>query len=253
MTAKVMTLTDAQEQASIRTAASVILVRDSPAGLEAWLQSRAQGMTFAAGMTVFPGGGVEVGDDLLCPSDIELRHVRDAFGCTDNTARALVGAAVRETYEETGLLLTVPAADLSSLHSSVDSGQVHFKDLLARRDLRPAAEVLLPYAHWLTPPGKPRRYDTFFFVAPLPPRALAANLTTESDHAEWISPAVALNEFDEGLRGMLMPTRSVLRRLSEHATVDDLMTSGRGVAAPFVQPVRQPDGRLVAPGESSEG
>lgn len=241
----------------IRDAATVVLLRDGTRGLQAWLLTRVTQMVFAAGMSVFPGGRVE-------PEDAELpfephagERVAAGFGCDEPTARALIGAAVRETFEETGVLLTHPAGELANARSDVEEGRVDFGDLLREHELTVDAQALHPWAHWVTPEGEPRRYDTHFFIAALPAGAQASDLTSESSVASWVGVGEALEQAERGERGLLPPTLMTLSSLEPYATAADAIAAAEGRRIETVRPsllrgedgsllVEMPDGATVA-------
>ncbi|MGH3745274.1 MAG: NUDIX hydrolase [Mycobacteriales bacterium] len=162
-----------------RDAATVVLVRDGETGLEVWLLRRVRTMVFAAGAYVFPGGKVDPADD---GGDGLPPAWADSF-CDGDTGllRRVVGAAIRETEEECGVIVT--AADLR------------------------------PFAHWVTPVIEPRRYDTRFLLAALPEGQEARVNDGESDEGRWFPLAEALDQ------PMLPPTRAVIVALQEHADV----------------------------------
>ncbi|MDT4975984.1 MAG: hypothetical protein QOG98_1742 [Pseudonocardiales bacterium] len=203
----------------IRDAATVVLLRDGVAGIEAWLLTRVTQMVFAAGVTVFPGGRVDARDADLPFSGSAYTEVAGRFGCDEPMARALLGAAVRETFEETGVLLSVPAADLSELRADVEDGRLAFGDLLRSHGLSVDADGLHPWARWVTPAGETRRYDTRFFVGALPPGAEAQDVTSESSAAAWVGVGDALEQAQRGERIMLPPTLETLASLVAHPTV----------------------------------
>lgn len=149
-----------------RPAASVVVLRDGADGLQTYLLHRHARMAFAASMAVFPGGGVD-------PAD------RGAATAGD----ALTACAVRETAEETGVVL--------------------------------APEELWPWAHWITPTPESRRYDTVFYVAALPPGQDAADLSTETDSAGWVRPIEALAQAAAGVISLMPPTESILTELAD--------------------------------------
>ncbi len=241
------------EDVPVRDAATVALLRDGSDGIEAWLLTRVTGMVFAGGMAVFPGGRVDDADaDLPFPGGAEAETAA-RFGCEARMARALLGAAVRETYEETGVLLSVPYADLSGAHGDVEAGRVGFGELLRTNGLTVDAAALRPWARWVTPAGEVRRYDTRFFVAALPDGAEALDVTTESSEASWHGVGAALEQAQRGERGMLPPTLATLASLSGFATVAEAMaasdTRGLDPVRPTVR--RGADGSFIA--ELSDG
>jgi len=229
----------------VRDAATVVLLRDGAdrAGIEAWLLTRVTQMAFAAGMTVFPGGRVDDADAALPFSGNAYTEVAVRFGCTESLARGLLGAAVRETFEETGVLLTVPAADLSGFRADVEDGRVGFGELLRDHGLSIDADGLGPWARWVTPAGETRRYDTRFFVAALPPGAEAQDVTSESSSAAWVGVGAALEQAQRGSRLILPPTVATLASLVPFGTVDSVLAAAAGRSLDPVRPqIRITDG-----------
>jgi len=219
-----------------RQAATVLLLRDGVPGLEVYLLRRTKGMPFAGGMTAYPGGGVDPRD-----GDIETAWAGPppaqwaaAFGCDERTARELVCAAVRETFEEAGVLLAglpedggVPGAvvpdvsgdDWEEQRQALLSRELSLAQLLADRGLVLRTDLLRPFAHWITPPVEPRRYDTKFFAAALPVGQEARHVSGEADEASWQTPTAALTEMMAGTRPMLPPTTHTLGQLEPFADV----------------------------------
>jgi 8-oxo-dGTP pyrophosphatase MutT (NUDIX family) len=233
----------------IRDAATVALLRDGPDGIETWLLTRVLGMAFAPGMCVFPGGRVDEADAQLPIPDAAAAAVATRFGDTLETARKLIGAAVRETFEETGVLLTQPRSpDLSAAREDIESGRASFGDLLAEHGLRPDVTALAPWAHWITPVGEPRRYDARFFLAALPAGARARDLTSESVVAGWVRPADGLADVEAGRRSMMPPTLITLRSLVPFATVQHVLAAAPTRQLMEVRPrlVFAPDGSASA-------
>ncbi len=206
----------------VRDAATVVLLRDGADGLEAWLLTRVAQMAFAAGMTVFPGGRVDDADTRLPVAAADVSRVAGRFDCSDDMARALVGAAVRETFEETGVLLTTPRADLPEHRADVENGVLSFADLLAAHGLTVDGAALRPWARWVTPEGETRRYDTRFFVGALPDGSQAQDVTSESSEAAWLPIGVALEQAQRGERKMLPPTMVTLTDIRAHRTVAEV-------------------------------
>lgn len=223
--------------APARDAATVALVRDGPAGLEVYLLRRVQAMAFASGMHVFPGGAVDPAD---AAADGDAGWAgpapaawADAFGTTAPLARALVCAAVRETFEESGVLLAGPTphgrlADVSgpdweARRAALEARELTLSGLLAAEGLVLRSDLLRPLAHWITPEVEPRRYDTRFFLAELPAGQRARSAGGEADDRRWLRPGDALAQ---GL-AMMPPTAAVLRDLAGHRDVAAALAAPR--------------------------
>ena len=243
-----------------KEAASVILIRDGVAGPEVFLLRRVRQMAFAGGMTVFPGGGVDRrdADTTVAWSGPSPRWWADQFGCDVALARALVCAAVRETFEESGVLLAGDdpggvVADTTAYAGARDAlvnRELSLAEFLAAHDLVLRAELLRPWANWLTPEAELRRYDTRFFLAELPAGQRADGVTTEADHAGWRRPADALDDWRAGRRGLLPPTWVTLSDLAEYDSVAAAMAATRPIDKVMPKVVR--DGgvlRVVLPGD----
>ena len=204
-------------------AATVVLLRDGAAGLEALLMRRPQSMAFAPGMSVFPGGRVDEEHDARVPVS---GTVLTGTWADPALARMLVVAGVRETFEEAGVLLAVDSAGnparpdegwAADRAECLSSGA--FPEVLARRGLHLEAAGLVPIAHWITPEVEGRRYDTRFLAAGLPEGQHVDRHEAETDHALWITPPEALAEYAAGRMPMLPPTVAVLADLSAHPSV----------------------------------
>ncbi|MDT4940933.1 MAG: hypothetical protein QOJ34_1022 [Pseudonocardiales bacterium] len=219
----------------IRDAATVVLLRDSAAGLEVWLLTRVTQMVFAGGMAVFPGGRVDDADADL-PFTAAVDAAASRFGCSPEQARALVGAAVRETFEETGVLLTVPSADLSGARADVELGRVAFGDLLRANELAVDGDAVRAWSRWVTPVGEVRRYDTRFFVAALPDSAEAQDVTNESSEASWVPVSAALEQAQRGERKALPPTLMTLASLLPFSTVAEVLAAAESRTLEAVRP-----------------
>lgn len=235
----------------IRAAATVMLVRDAAPGLETFVLRRVAAMVFASGMTVFPGGGVDRAD----LADIgwhgpDARWWGTALGEPPAAARGLVVAAVRELFEETGVLLAgrEPTGPLSVLPDDVRDAVVERRTplmrVLADSGLGIRSDLLRPWANWLTPPGQGRRYDTFFFVAALPAGQQARMLTTEADLGEWRRPDELFADRAAGRTKLMPPTMAMLRDLARFDSVEHLLAERRAVTKVRVR--REDVARLVA-------
>ena len=232
-----------------RDAATVALLRDAPGGPEVYLLRRVRAMAFAGGMHVFPGGSVDPADAHASPdwSGPPPSAFAAAFGCDEPLARALVCAAVRETFEESGVLLAGPSpdevlADVSTdewerERAALETREQSLSELLARRGLVLRADLLRPWAHWITPEVEPRRFDTRFFVARVPQGQVCREAGSEADQRLWIRPQEAL---DRGL-GVLPPTAAVLAELGTPPDVDSALASERDIRPMLPKLIVGPD------------
>ncbi len=223
-----------------RPAATVMLVRDTADGIGVFLMRRHSAMEFAAGTMVFPGGGV---DDRDRSADIEWVGPEpswwaERFGIDTGLAEALVCAAARETFEESGVLFAGPAdhphgivSDASVYRDSraaLADNTLSFADFLRRERLVLRADLLRPWANWVTPEAeRTRRYDTYFFVGALPAGQRADGENTESDHAGWTTPGAAIDDFAEGRSFLLPPTWTQLDALAGRSVADVLALERR--------------------------
>ena len=244
--------------AAPRQAATVLLLRDGAEGLEVYLLRRTKGMPFAGGMTAYPGGGVDPrdGDTEIAWAGPSPADWATAFGCDERTARELVCAAVRETFEEAGVLLAgsadgsdvvpdVSGDDWERQRQTLLSRELSLAELLADRGLGVRSDLLRPFAHWITPPVEPRRYDTKFFAAALPVGQEARHVSGEADEASWLTPAAALAEADAGTRPMLPPTTHTLGQLRPFADVAAVLAGSPPEPLHPISPTFEetPDGR----------
>lgn len=226
-----------------RPAATVMLLRDAPSGLEVFLLQRHSQMDFAPGTTVFPGGGV---DDRDREADIVWTGPSPAWwaqrmAVDDELALALVCAAVRETFEECGVLLAGPdegsvVGDATAYHRArqrLASRELAFSDFLRGEGLVLRADLLRPWANWVTPAkGHRRRYDTYFFVAALPEGQHADDRTSEAVSAGWSPPSAAIEDFAAGRSVLLPPTWTQLDTLPKFGdAVDDILAADREIVA----------------------
>ncbi|MEC3975038.1 NUDIX hydrolase [Amycolatopsis sp. H20-H5] len=233
-----------------KDAATVMLLHDGPAGLEVFLQHRVKGMPFAGGMTVFPGGGVDKRDADASVSWAGPTAAEWAawFSCDESLARALVCAAVRETFEESGVLLAGTAdgvlADVTPYQharQALVSREISLAAFLADAGLTLRADLLRPWANWLTPEQEPRRYDTRFFVATLPEGQQADGATTEADSSGWQRPEEAIDDAREGRRMLMPPTWITLTELAEYPAAADVLAVGRRIEKIIPTLVREGD------------
>lgn len=225
-----------------KDASTVMLVRDGERGPEVFLQRRVGAMAFAAGMTVFPGGGVDPSDGTaeIAWAGPEPAWWARRFDTTEPRAKALVCAAVRETFEECGVLLAGPTADTvvgdttryRAARRRLEHRELSLAAFLAEENLVLRADLLRPWANWITPVVEPRRYDTHFFVAVLPEGQLADGATTEAAEVRWHTPAEELDRWRAGEDILLPPTWAQLDALAAYASTAEILA-----AEPAIDPI----------------
>ncbi|WP_411267371.1 NUDIX hydrolase [Actinoplanes sp. KI2] len=265
------------DPAPTRPAATVVLLRPEGQTFQLYVLKRAATMVFG-GLHAFPGGGVDPSDR---PETVRTDWA-ERLGVPGEQARAIVGAAARELFEEAGVLLAGPvdeldrtvsdgslsgvvthgtepaggeaaggddrvigdvsAADWEEDRAAVAARKLTLTDLLCRRGLRLRDDLLLPWARWITPEFEPKRFDTWFFVALLPEGQTARDVSGESESATWISPEAA-----DGL-AMLPPTRSTVSSLRPYRKIAEVIAaaSRRDAARPVMPRVEvKGDGSAV--------
>ena len=228
-----------------RDAATVVLMRDGAGAgsgssrVEIYLLNRQTSMSFAGGMCVFPGGGVDPRD---FDDELEERGLwagpspatwADRLGCDEAMARALVCAAVRETFEESGVLLAGPSADTVVADTTGDdweadrvaleSRATSLTAFLEERGLVLRTDLLGPWSGWLTPVFEPRRYRTWFFVARLPEGQVTRDVSSESSSVDWTSAVDAVRAVEDEKILMLPPTWLTCLDVAQHPTADDVL------------------------------
>lgn len=236
-----MSMTD--EPLPARPAANVMLIRDGRSPLEIFLMRRHSAMEFVAGVMVFPGGGV---DDRDRTADVawhgpDRQWWAERFGVDPDLASALVCAAARETFEECGVLFAGAADDPDLLvddasvyreqRAALENKSLSFAEFLRSENLMLRADLLRPWANWVTPKEeRTRRYDTYFFVGALPEGQRADGDNTETDKADWVTPRAALDDFAEGRSFLLPPTWTQLDAL-DGRTVPEVLAVERQIVA----------------------
>jgi len=221
----------------IHPASTVLLLRDTADGIEVFMLRRTKAAVFAGGMYVFPGGRVDAAD-----------------GDGDH---GFVVAAIRECYEEAGVLLAVDTAgnEIADGHPALDhrhavhGGHVDLHTLCADHQLRLATEQLVWISHWVTPRGEgSRRFDTRFFLAVAPSRQTSHHDDTETVANEWLRPQDALERAANRALAMMPPTIANLEALLPHATTEQAMAWARQQPRPeAIHPRlrRDASGRIV--------
>jgi 8-oxo-dGTP pyrophosphatase MutT (NUDIX family) len=241
-------------------AATVILLRDRPDGPpDVYLLKRAATMAFAGGFYAFPGGRVDPRD---AEADIAWAGPAPSvwaarFGSDEAEARSLLCAAVRETFEESGVLFAGPdehsvvadttGPDWEADRQALVSRATSLAELLARRGLVLRTDLLGGWSRWVTPEFEPRRYDTAFFVAALPAGQHTRDVSGEAEETVWARAAAAVADHEAGAVQMLPPTVTTLREVLPFATAADALAAAAvRLLAPVMPTVsRAADGTLV--------
>ncbi|MEO8925881.1 MAG: NUDIX hydrolase [Caulobacteraceae bacterium] len=233
----------------IRPAATILLVRDEPA-FEVLMVKRHHQIDFASGALVFPGGKTHAGDH-----DPAWEGRAAGWERTAPSQRALRIAALREAYEETGVLLARHAdgapfrgdARAGAARDEIAADRRAFLDLAAELDLFLDLDALTVFARWITPAFMPKRFDTWFYIAVAPPDQLALCDGHETVDAEWIAPAEAARLAERGERKVIFPTRMNLKLLAEASGAADAIGRAAARALVTVEPrlVEGPAGRLL--------
>lgn len=218
--------------ATPRSAATVMLLRDDEGPLEVFMLRRVASMDFAASRHVFPGGGVDERDAEETPwAGPSPEEWADELGTDEAHARMLVAAAVREVFEETGVLLASPVDDpegdpvllagpeAKALRDRLEAKELAIGELLLERHLVLRTDLLGYRARWVTPEFERRRYDTAFFVAALPAGQDPDGRTSEADQAEWVQPQAILDAFAVGDALLMPPTIVMLEDLARAGSV----------------------------------
>lgn len=231
----------------VRDAATVLPLRDGPGGqLEVFMVRRHLASGFVGGHHVFPGGTVDEADRAARWTDL-----------CDGPADPFAIAAIREMFEEAGVLMavhaagdgiSVPAEELKALARAVHSGETELHDLCAERGWRLNTASLRPWSHWITPEGQPRRYDTLFFVAAVPAGQEPVHDDLEVIEGSWASPAEFLARQEDGAIQMILPTVANLRSLEDHDSVSAVLVAAaeRGPILPTApKMVREADGSVT--------
>ncbi|UGQ09086.1 NUDIX domain-containing protein [Yinghuangia sp. ASG 101] len=243
-----------------RRAATVVLLRRRPEGLEAYLLRRHAGMKFAAGVYAFPGGGVDPRD-----ADHEVAWAGPTpeewakrLRTSPAEARAIVAAAVRETFEESGVLLAGPDTgsvvsdttgdDWEADRAALVGRKLGLTEFLGRRGLVLRSDLLGAWSRWITPEFEEHRYDTWFFVAALPDGQRTRDVSGEADRVAWARPADALAVVKAGRFGMLPPTVETLRNMTAYEVPAEALdaSAARDLAPVMARPRYEGDKLVIA-------
>ncbi|MBV1905073.1 MAG: NUDIX domain-containing protein [Pseudomonadales bacterium] len=214
-------------------AATIMLIRDGEQGLEVFMVVRHHQIDFASGALVFPGGKVDEQDAHSDWDNYLPANSKDELS-------VLRIAAIRESFEECGVLLAQNAdtalntktmvsaelvASLSNERDQLNAKKLQFIDILKSNDLRLASDQLVYFAHWITPPMVPKRFDTHFFIAATPADHNLLHDGHESVDSIWITPQQAILDASSGSRTVIFPTLKNLEKLSRFNTVEEALTT----------------------------
>ncbi|MFF9473210.1 NUDIX hydrolase [Streptomyces roseolus] len=220
-----------------RRAATVLLLRDAAGGPEVHMLRRRASMAFAGGAYAYPGGGVDPRDEQPVRwAGPPLEEWAERLGLDDPAqAQAVVCAAVRETFEEAGVLLAgetedtvvgdTTGEDWERDRAALVARELSFADFLDRRGLALRSDLLGAWARWITPEFEQRRYDTWFFVAVLPAGQRTRDVSGEADRTVWTRPADATDGYDRGELTMMPPTIATLRSVQPCATAAEALAA----------------------------
>jgi 8-oxo-dGTP pyrophosphatase MutT (NUDIX family) len=241
------------EPVAARPAATIVLLRDGAAGMELLLMRRSRRAGFVPGAWVFPGGRVDSADATVATlehlDDIDAADAADRLDLhdADPPAIAYYLAALREAFEETGILVGIRPDGSAPPTAAEDEGvdgvredlmqdRISFAEALGRLGCRVAGEAVEYIAHWITPEPEPRRYDTRFFAARVPSEARAIVDPREMTDALWITPAEALARLEHGDLPMVFPTIRTIEALVPHASAADALDAFAGAPVRTILP-----------------
>jgi 8-oxo-dGTP pyrophosphatase MutT (NUDIX family) len=240
-----------------RPASTILLLRDaskpvdgnSRDEIEVFMMVRHYEIDFNSGALVFPGGSVDKGDKEIIANS-ELYSGGEGLDHAELSFRI---AAIRETFEESGILLARPkgskalvdakrAGEIEAANrAALCDGNITFLKVLTDNGMLLALDELVPYAHWITPEGMPKRFDTWFFLAAAPPEQAGAHDGRESTDSIWVSPREALEGGENGRFKLPFPTTRNLIKLGRQARVKAALDDSRGKSVVTVMPVMTKD------------
>lgn len=213
----------------------MLLLRDGKDGIEVFMVVRHHQIDFASGALVFPGGSLDADDQVLAAKP-DLYFHPDKL---DALALAFRIGSLRETFEECGILLARPkgskslvsaaqAQQIEDKHrAALCEGKIKFSEILAGEGVVLALDALVPFAHWITPVGMPKRFDTQFYIARAPEDQLGAHDGHEAVDSVWVTPQQALEDTKTGRFKLVFATERNLLKLGESRTVDTALDAAR--------------------------
>ncbi len=226
-------------QVTVRRAATVALLRDTPSGLQVFLLLRHPNHVFGASAYVYPGGAVDKAD---AAPRLTARYSENcaamataALGVDD--ALSYWVAAARECFEEAGVLVgcdigrPMSGPDLAAARDALNASTLSWTDLAEQMDLRFDTAAVTYFAHWTTPAGPPKRYSTRFFAAKMPGSQKAVPDGLETTHGQWLRPREALERQRAGEIQLMHPTQATLELLAGFADADAALADLHDAAA----------------------
>jgi 8-oxo-dGTP pyrophosphatase MutT (NUDIX family) len=233
------------------SAATILIVRDGENGLEVFMVKRHHQIDFVAGALVFPGGKTSRGDH-----DAALAEFADGISAWSAETRAIAATAIREAFEESGILLARDAdtnafvgedrlETLQHYRHAIEKGEVSLLDMLRAERLRLACDELVHFAHWVTPKNMPKRFDTHFYLARAPIGHAGRHDGRESVDSIWIRPQEAIQ--DRKKWNVIFPTKLNLMKLAGSRTVEEAINAARAAPPLTVEPWLEdgPEGKVL--------
>lgn len=230
-----------------RDAATIILTRDGDLGMEVFLMRRHRAQSFLAGAFVFPGGAIDEDDadpdlssSVVGPTAMEAAQSLQEPDIPARTVFGLYMAAIRETFEEAGVLLAYNedgdllqypdqqmAARLSLARRALHKKEMSLRDLAKQEKIHFAFDLLTPYAHWITPFIEKKRFNTRFFLARIPAGQIPLHDAVEMTESRWMSPAEALTANRQTEIQLMPPTLRILEDISRFDNTETLLQSAK--------------------------
>jgi 8-oxo-dGTP pyrophosphatase MutT (NUDIX family) len=252
-------MSDEKKPVNPVAAATILLLRDGAHGLEVFMVKRHHQIDFASGALVFPGGKVDPHD-----GDPALRNHADGAGALDDLRLGLAACAIREGFEESGILLAraqgradyidaAAATALAPWRPKLNASEAGLVEFLAKENLRLACDALVPFAHWVTPTFMPKRFDTYFYLAATPEGQLGRHDGSESVDSVWVNPLAAI---EDKRWTIIFPTKMNLLRLGKANNVAEAIATAKSTPIVTVEPKVMPKGDgqvLTIPEEAGYG
>ncbi len=243
-----------KEPVPTKPASTILLLRDGPSDLEVLMVERHHQIDFASGALVFPGGKVDPADGIDDPAAV--RSLCDGHDDLDDLELVFRVAAIRESFEESGMLLArkdgvmAPpelVADLGADRDALNAREATMLEIAAKHGLTLALDILQPFARWVTPAFMPKRFDTMFYLARVPEGQIEAHDGSEAVDTVWISPSDALAAAERGERTIIFPTRKNVEKLSRANSVEAAMAAAAVDTIVTVEPwmEKNEEGKLL--------